>query len=125
MYERFASDGALSLGPFSSTSPDIYSDESLKPNKQGSALDLDTSRPQADLDSNFSRQTFAESAYEDNLPLDPPKNKVTYDELRSQNRAEFEKKQQNPFNRLAHMTHLIFNNIYRIYNKSIQQTTTS
>lgn len=97
MYERFAADGAISLGPFSSKSPDLYSDESYKPGNQSSALDLDTSRPQADLDDSFSRPL--DESYEDNLPLEPPKTAITYDELRKKNREEFEKKQQNPFNR--------------------------
>lgn len=40
------------------------------------------------------------TTFEDvNIPLNPPKNQTSYDELRIRNREEYAKKSQNPFNR--------------------------
>lgn len=98
-FESFAPDGGLSLAPFSS-STDVYTDENMKSHQQNS-LDIDVDRP-----SNFGLDdTFRPSldtpdrSFNDNLPLEPPKSSVTYEELRRKNREEHEKRLQGPFSR--------------------------
>lgn len=39
------------------------------------------------------------TTYEDNLPLDPPRNPTSYDELRQRNRDDYQQKQSNPYYR--------------------------
>jgi len=98
-FESFAPDGGLSLAPFAS-STDVYTDENMKSHQQNS-LDIDVERP-----SNFGLDdTYRPSLdspdrnFNDNLPLDPPKSTVTYEELRRKNREEHDKRLQSPFNR--------------------------
>lgn len=38
-------------------------------------------------------------SFNDNLPAEPPKSTTTYEELRRQNRADYDKKMQNPYYR--------------------------
>lgn len=90
----------LALAPFTTPNPDIYSDETIRKGRVNS-LDLDTERPvQKGLDDTY-RPTLDSPAivYEDNLPAEPPKQTVSYDELRKQNRDEYYKKSQNQFYR--------------------------
>lgn len=98
-FENFTSEGGLSLAPFSS-STDVYTDENMKQQPQ-SSLDLDVDRP-----SNFGLDdTFRPSldspdrSFNDNLPLEPPKSSVSYEELRRQNREEHERRMQAPYSR--------------------------
>lgn len=69
---------------------------------QSTSLNLDTERPSmSGLDDTFrpnvdgTPNTFEE----DSLPLNPPKNQTSYDELRAKNRDEYAKKHQNPLYR--------------------------
>lgn len=75
-----------------------------------SGLD-DTFRPNVDGNSQFFYNfrflchlsqfiTVSPSTFEDdNIPLSPPKNQTSYDELRIRNREEYAKKAQNPLYR--------------------------
>lgn len=97
-FESFAPDGGVSLAPFSS-STDVYTDENMKSHPQNS-LDLDVDRPSNfGLDDTFRPSLDSpERNFNDNLPLDPPKSSVTYEELRRKNRDEHDKRMQMPFN---------------------------
>ena len=98
-FESFTPDGGLSLAPFSS-STDFYTDENLKPDQQNS-LDIDVDRPSNfGLDDTYRPNLDSpDRNFNDNLPLDPPKSSVTYEELRRKNREEYERRLQAPFNR--------------------------
>lgn len=98
-FESFAPDGGLSLAPFSS-STDVYTDENLKAH-QTNPLDLDVDRPSsAGLDDNFRPSLDTpDRNFDDNLPLEPPKSSVSYEELRRRNREEHDRRMQQPFNR--------------------------
>lgn len=79
----------LSLAPFSSPT-DSYSDEATR---KSSSLDMDTNRPSNPGLDDVYRPTLDNSPpvtnYDDViLPLEPPKQGVTYDELRKKNRDE-------------------------------------
>lgn len=86
----------LSLQPFSSYS-DTYSDEEKRP---AGSLEMDESRPNsAGLDDVY-RPTLDSTPmqqYDVNLPLEPARTGVSYDELRKKNREEYYQKQQPPF----------------------------
>lgn len=96
-FENFTSDGGLSLAPFSSAT-DMYTDENLKSHKQN-ALDLDVDRPaNFGLDDTFRPSIDTpDRSFQDNLPLEPPKSSVSYEELRRRNREEHDKRMQQPF----------------------------
>lgn len=97
-FESFTADNGISMAPFGS-STELYSDEALKPN---SSLNLDTERPSSNtgLDDSFRPNLDTpEQNYNDNLPLEPPKSSVSYEELRRKNRDDYDRKIQNPFNR--------------------------
>lgn len=97
-FESFTPDGGMSLAPFSSSS-EVYTDENLKDQQQNS-LDIDVNRPSNfGLDDTFRPSLDTpERNFDDNLPLDPPKSSVSYEELRRRNREEYEKKTQSGFN---------------------------
>lgn len=90
----------LALAPFSSPSQDLYSDEGIRTQKSN-PLDLDTERPvPKGLDETLRPSVDSPiTMYEDNLPPEPPKHSVTYEELRRRNREEYLKKTQNPYSR--------------------------
>lgn len=98
-FESFTPDGGLSLAPFSS-STDVYTDENLKAKPQNS-LDLDVDRPaNFGLDDTFRPSLDSpDRNFNDNLPLEPPKSSVTYEELRKRNREEHDRRMQQPFTR--------------------------
>lgn len=98
-FENFGQDGSLSLAPFAS-STEIYTDEHMKHNQQNS-LDLDVDRPaNFGLDDTYRPSIDTpDRNFEDNLPLEPPKSSVTYEELRRRNREDYEKRIQQPYNR--------------------------
>lgn len=84
----------LALQPFSSYA-DGYSDEHVK-KKQGSALDIDETRPTFSGLDDVYRQNLDSppvANYDDLAPIET-KPGVSYDELRKKNREEFYKKQQ-------------------------------
>lgn len=96
-FESFTPDGGLSLAPFSSAT-DVYTDENMKQHQQN-ALDLDVDRPSNfGLDDTF-RPTIdtPDRNFNDNLPLEPPKSSVSYEELRRRNREEHDRRMQQPF----------------------------
>lgn len=97
-FEAFAPDGGLSLAPFAS-STEVYTDENLK--SPQNSLDIDVNRPaNGGLDDTFRPSLDTpDRNFDDNLPLEPPKSSVSYEELRRRNREEYEKRMQNPFNR--------------------------
>lgn len=98
-FEKFTPDGGLSLAPFSSAT-DVYTDENMKAHPQNS-LDIDVDRPaNFGLDDTYRPSLDSpERNFNDNLPLEPPKNSVTYEELRRQNREDYDRKMQQPFSR--------------------------
>ncbi|CRK97837.1 CLUMA_CG011213, isoform A [Clunio marinus] len=98
-FETFTQEGGLSLAPFSS-STDVYTDENLKHNQQNS-LDLDVDRPaNFGLDDTYRPSIDTpDRNFDDNLPLEPPKSSVTYEELRRKNREDHERRLNQPFNR--------------------------
>lgn len=98
-FENFTPDGGLSLAPFSSAT-DVYTDENLKAHQQNS-LDIDVDRPaNFGLDDTYRPSLDSpERNFNDNLPFDPPKSTVTYEELRRRNRDEYDKRSQAPFSR--------------------------
>lgn len=98
-FESFSSEGGLSLAPFSS-STDVYTDESMK-QKHRNSLDMDVDRPTNHGLDDTHRPSLdsPERNFDDNLPLEPPKSSVTYEELRKRNREEHDKKMTSPFNR--------------------------
>lgn len=98
-FERIRPDGGLSMAPFSSGATEIYTDENMV--QKNSSLDIDISRPlNAGLDDNFRPSLDTpDRSFNDNLPLAPPQSTTTYEELRRQNRADYEKKMQNPYYR--------------------------
>lgn len=100
-FEKFTPDGGLSLAPFSSAA-DVYTDENMKTDSH-SSLDIDVNRPaNFGLDDNFRPSIDnPDRNFNDNLPLEPPKNSVTYEELRRQNRDDYDKRLQQPFSRLV------------------------
>ncbi|KAJ8934251.1 hypothetical protein NQ318_008694 [Aromia moschata] len=78
---------AMSLAPFSSLdSSDVYSD--LNPN---STLDMDTSRPEAPGLDDYQRPSVDNPIYEEEMPP-VQKHVTTYEELRKQNRDEYQQK---------------------------------
>ncbi|XP_073847645.1 OCIA domain-containing protein 1-like [Musca autumnalis] len=93
----------MTLGQFSSpNSTDVYSDEHLHPDAgRSSALNLDAeARPQfAGLDDIYRPNLDSPSTthVDPDIPLEPVKPGMTYDELRKRNREEYMKKQQNPY----------------------------
>lgn len=104
-FEVIRPDGGLSMAPFSG-STDVYTDENLKQqdqfkSAQANALDLDLDRPfNSGLDDTFRPNLDTpDRNFDDNLPSEPPKSTTTYEELRRQNRADYEKKMQNPYYR--------------------------
>jgi len=98
-FEKFTSDGGISLAPFGS-STEVYTDEILKPG-QNNSLDLDFDRPaNGGLDDTYRPSLDTpDRSFNDNLPLQPPSSSVSYGDLRKQNREEYEKKMQTPFNK--------------------------
>lgn len=98
-FESFNSDGGLSLAPFSS-STDVYTDENMKSHKQNS-LDLDVDRPvNFGLDDTYRpNMDTPDRSFNDDLPLEPPKSSVSYEELRRRNREEHDRRMQQPFAR--------------------------
>lgn len=107
-FENFTPDGGLSLAPFSS-STDVYTDENLKAH-QTNPLDLDVDRPSsAGLDDTYRPSLDTpDRNFNDNLPLEPPKSSVSYEELRRRNREEHDRRMQQPFSRWD--SPIIFNN---------------
>jgi hypothetical protein len=99
-FENFSREGGLSLAPFSS-STDVYTDENLKSSQPQNSLDLDLDRPaNFGLDDTYRPSIDSpERNFNDNLPLEPPKSSVTYEELRRKNREDYEKRVNAPFNR--------------------------
>jgi Ovarian carcinoma immunoreactive antigen (OCIA) len=97
-FESFTPDGGLSLAPFSSAT-DVYTDENMRAQKQQNSLDLDVDRPaNFGLDDTYRPSLDQpESNFNDNLPLEPPKSSVSYEELRRRNREEHDKRMQQPF----------------------------
>lgn len=100
--DNFSPDGGLSMAPFTSRAqPDIYTDEGQKPvqpqHRQGS-LDFDRPVTFSGLDDTY-RPTLdsPERNFNDNLPNEPPKSTTSYDELRRQNREEYNRKLGAPF----------------------------
>lgn len=98
-FEKFTQDGGLSLAPFSS-STDVYTDENMKAHQQNS-LDIDVDRPaNFGLDDTFRPSIDnPDSSFNDNLPLEPSKSSVSYEELRRQNREEHDRRLSAPFSR--------------------------
>lgn len=98
-FENFTSDGGVSLAPFSSAT-DVYTDENMKARQQNS-LDIDLDRPaNFGLDDTYRPSLDSpERNFNDNLPLEPPKNSVTYEELRRKNREDYDRRLQQPFSR--------------------------
>lgn len=96
-FESFTPDGGLSLAPFGSTT-DIYTDEGMKANTPTNSLDLDLNRPSNSGLDDIYRASLddPETNFNDNLPLEPPKSSVSYEELRKKNREEYERKLQSP-----------------------------
>jgi hypothetical protein len=96
-FEKFTPDGGLSLAPFSSQT-DVYTDENMK-EKNHSSLNLDVDRPaNFGLDDTYRPSIDTpERNFNDNLPLEPPKNSVTYEELRRKNREDYDRRLQQPF----------------------------
>lgn len=96
-FENFSSDGGMSLAPFSSPA-EVYTDEQMKSSNH-SSLDLDVDRPSNfGLDDTFRPSLDSpEKNFNDNLPLEPPKNSVTYEELRRKNRDDYDRRLQQPF----------------------------
>jgi len=100
LYENLTTDhgfgAGLALAPFQSAT-EKYSDEL----QRSTSLNLDTERPSmSGLDDTFRPNVDGSpTALEDDLPLNPPKNQTSYDELRQKNREEFSKKSQNPLYR--------------------------
>lgn len=69
-------------------SDQIYDDFHLRGNQQSNSLDLDTERPSFGIDEQPQRQNIDVNSDPD-LPLEPPKHKVSYEELRKQNRDQY------------------------------------
>uniref|UniRef100_A0A1B0A9I3 OCIA domain-containing protein n=1 Tax=Glossina pallidipes TaxID=7398 RepID=A0A1B0A9I3_GLOPL len=88
----------MTLSPFASNAGDIYSDEHLQPAGKGNALNLDMeNRPTyAGLDDTYRPTLDSAAQIDPDIPLEPVKPGMTYEELRQRNREEYEKKQQNP-----------------------------
>ncbi|XP_075165863.1 OCIA domain-containing protein asrij [Haematobia irritans] len=91
----------MALGPFTPNASDVYSDEHMHPDVRGNALNLDMeSRPQfAGLDDIYrpNLDSPASTHVDPDIPLEPVKPGMTYEELRKRNREEYTKKQQNPY----------------------------
>ncbi|XP_013109892.1 OCIA domain-containing protein 1 [Stomoxys calcitrans] len=91
----------MTLGPFTPNANDVYSDEHLHPDSKGNALNLDTeSRPQfAGLDDIYrpNLDSPVNTHIDADIPLEPLKPGMTYEELRKRNREDYLKKQQNPY----------------------------
>lgn len=98
-FESFNPDGGLSLAPFSS-STEVYTDENMRSSQQNS-LDIDVNRPaNFGLDDTFRPSIDTpDRSFNDNLPLEPPKSSVSYEELRRRNRDEHDRKLSAPFSR--------------------------
>jgi len=101
LYESLTPDqgfgAGLALSPFQSAT-EKYSDEL----QRSTTLNLDTERPsESGLDDTFRPNVDVNPGTfeDDNIPLSPPKNQTSYDELRIKNREEYTKKNQNPFYR--------------------------
>lgn len=96
-FESFSPSGGVSLAPFSSAT-DVYTDENMKEKHQNS-LDIDVDRPSnSGLDDTFRPSLDSpDRNFNDNLPLEPPKNSVTYEELRRKNREDYDRRLQQPF----------------------------
>ncbi|XP_037034362.1 OCIA domain-containing protein 1-like [Bradysia coprophila] len=97
LYENLTPDqgfgAGLALAPFQSAT-EKYSDEL----QRSTSLNLDTERPSmSGLDDTFRPNLDgpASAVEDDNIPLSPPKNQTSYDELRLKHREDFAKK--NPF----------------------------
>ncbi|ALC41399.1 asrij [Drosophila busckii] len=93
---------AFTLSPFTPSSADVYSDESMKPLKRNTSLNLDTdSRPQlSGLDDIYRPNLDTSSTMVDpELPLEPAKPGESYEDLRKKNREEYNKRQQSPYSR--------------------------
>lgn len=98
-YETFTPDqgfgASLGMAPFANqpSSTEQYSDEFYSQLNKSNPLDLDTDRPlMSELDGENRGDVDAETKYQDNLPITPPQNPVTFEELRKQNREEYQKK---------------------------------
>ena len=100
-FENIRPDGGLSMAPFSGNT-EVYTDESMTQKGQNSSLDLDLNRPfnALELDDTYRPSIDTpDRSFNDNLPLAPPQSTTTYEELRRQNRADYDKKIQNPYYR--------------------------
>lgn len=101
-FENIRPDGGLTMAPFSSGNAEVYTDENMGQKGQNSSLDLDVNRPYNALELDDTYRPSIDSpdrSFNDNLPLAPPQSTTTYEELRKQNRAEYDKKIQNPYYR--------------------------